>query len=136
MGRRLDFDSRCLNSVVSEDLSERIMDDVTVAGPVRIPMAINLRPVLAVAACILIIGAPALIWLLRPSPPTPGPQYTDVRAAARELYESGTLLAGGLTRVGNPFESEIQNLTADTESAFRFVIANVAATPSMAQLPN
>lgn len=144
MGRCLETDSSLIEGLVTEDLQERILDDVERTKNPRMPVSINFRPVLAVAACILLIAVPSAVLLLRP-PRVSGPnQYERAVAVVRDIYESGTLLTGGLTRnktrlssfVENPLENEMHNLTADTESALRFVIANVAVRPPKTQLPN
>ncbi len=146
MGWRLKVDSRLLDGLVSENLPERILEDVTVAKASRVPVSISLRPLLAVAACMLFIAVPSAVLLLRrPSVVTPNrTQYNAAADAVRDIYASGTLLAGGLTLdrtrssllAENPLQNEIRNLTADTESAVRFVIANVGVAPPAAQLPN
>jgi len=144
MGRRLKGDCRLLDGIAPEDLHERVLRDVTVSRDARTGVRIGLRAALAAAACILLLALPSVVYFLRRPRVTPPTQYELAAAAVRDIYESGTLLAGGLTRddvrlssiSNNPLENELQNLTADTESALRFVIANVAITPSRPQLPN
>lgn len=134
MGRRLKADSHHLDGIVSKNLSDRILEDLTATEVRRTTISVRLQPLLT-AACILVLAAISAVLLLKRPPAPPDDQYVRATAAVRDIYESGALLAGGLTR-GNPLESEIRNLTVDTESAVRFVIANMAVTPPVARLPD
>jgi len=96
------------------------------------------RPALAVAciACAALIGV--LFLTYSPTkPPTPDSARID---GLYELMDDGHLRLrrtwAGLVR--KPLASEIENLTQDTESAVRFLVACVAVDPTNAadELPN
>ncbi len=144
MDRRLKTDKAPIENTVTETLGRRVLDDAATQQTGQSSRLIPLRPTLAAAAVIAMIAFPTVVLLLRRSHISRQNQYELAVNSVRDIYASGTLVADHITGdraalaslVDKPLENEIKNLTADTKSAVRFLIARVDTGATTRQLPN
>ena len=93
----------------------------------RTAIAIRFRPALA-AACLALVVAVATLFVLKKPPSQDVPQATDPVGSLRRLVAEDFPI-GWARPIETPLDSELRNLTDDTESAVRFLVACMAVDP-------
>jgi len=128
-------EAAALDNELPGSLRRRILTAATArtSGKYRLP--INLRSAIAAACIAIAVLIGALLLTLpenRPLPPDP-PQIAGLHRVV-----DPKLPAAWAGFVQKPLTDEIENITHDTESAVRFLVACVAVDPTATQreLPN
>lgn len=120
MGRRLTEDAASLAGGARPGIGERVrkaMDEPGRAPSLSPPKRLQLRPVLAAAVLLAVVGV-SLIWMVR-SQPSKMPQIDPLfRLGAPRAY-----LESALQRAESPYQEEIRELKKALKSTADYLVA-------------
>jgi hypothetical protein len=128
LGEGLRREAPGLDEEFSSRLHERIASAVPGQRPETYKLVIKWRPVIA-AACVAVLASIGILLLTRSEKVPDSNRYAEGKKIIYELVGE-ELLEAWPESVGSPLADEVENLTRDTESAVRFLVACVAVDPT------
>jgi len=133
LGQGLTREAAISNEEVSERLSARVLKGTSRRRTDTYSVRLRMRPMVA-AACVALIVLMGVLFLAarRDGQDTGQPGRVEPVAALRALVGEN-FPAGWPGLIKEPLANELNNLTNDTESALRFLVACVAVDISSAE---
>lgn len=113
----------------SRRLHERIVSAVPGQRPETYKLVIKWRPVIAAAACIAVLASIGILFLTRSEKVPDSNRYAEGKKIIYDLVGE-ELLEAWPESVESPLADEVENLTRDTESAVRFLVACITVDPT------
>lgn len=112
----------------SSGLHERIVSAVPGQPVGTYKLVIRWRPVIA-AACLVVVASVGILFLTRSEKVPDSNRYAEGKKIIYDLVGEEFLEAWPKS-VESPLGDQVENLTRDTESAVRFLVACVAVDPT------